>query len=168
MSQQLLTVASVAILSSFPMTAVAQPGTAIRPEHPDLQQLIDDGGRRSATFQGLIARLDATAIIVYVRFDRCGGGVAACTRVAASHRNTRRLLIVLDRFGRGPSALIALLAHELQHAIELSEAPQVVDETSLRLFCATSGWQSREGCETAEALRVGRAVASEMATRRSR
>lgn len=168
MSQRFIVLTSAAVLCGFATSTAAQPAPVIRPEHPDLRKMIDDGAERSATFQNLIARLEATSLVVYIRFDRCAGGVAACTRIAAPQDATRRLLIVLDKFGRGPSDLIALLAHELQHAIEIAEAPHVVDEASFRHFYATTGLRHSAGYETAAALHVTRTVASELANRRRR
>lgn len=165
MSQQSV-LASAALLCCLATTAAAQTVGAVRPEHPDLRKMIDDGIDRSATFRTLVDRLKARSLIVYVRFDRCPGGVAACTRFVTPQGTTRRLLIVLDRFGRAPSQLIALLAHELQHAVEIADAPNVIDLPSFHHFYATTGRRVSAGYETDKAIRVARIVAAELAKRR--
>jgi hypothetical protein len=160
--------ASAAVLFCLATTTAAQPVGAVRPEHPDLRKMIDDGVDRSATFENLVVRLDATSLVVYVRFGRCAGAVAACTHLVASQGTTPRLLIVLDRFGRTRSDLIALVAHELQHALEIAEALYVVDLPSFHHFYTTTGRRGMDGYETDAAIRVARTVASELAKRRRR
>lgn len=161
MSQRLIALAAVAVLGGFTTSSHAHAAGAIRPEHADVTKLINEGTRRSATFKGLIERLNATGLVVYVRFAACPGAVA-CTRFVAPQGATRRVLVVLDRFGRGPSDLIVLLAHELQHALEIADSPQVVDEASFRHFYATTGLWHGAGYETAAAIHVARTVGSEL------
>ena len=165
MSQQPV-LASAALLCCLATTAAAQTAGAVRPEHPDLRKMIDAGIDRSATFRTLVDRLNAGSLVVYVRFDRCPRAVAACTRFVTPQGTTRRLLIVLDRFGRAPWQLIALLAHELQHALEIAGAPDVVDLPSFHHLYATTGRRVSAGYETDAAIRVARIVAAELAERR--
>ena len=164
MSPTVLGVA-LALVSCVAARTAAQPIEVLRPEDPELRKLIEEGVTRSPTFRELFTRLNRTSVVVYIRFDRCAGAVAACTRPVASRGSTRQLLIVLDRFGRSPWDLIALLAHELQHAVEIAEAIGVIDAKSLEQFYSTAGRRYREGYETDVAIRVGRTVASELAKR---
>jgi hypothetical protein len=165
MSQQSV-LALAALLCCLAPAAAGQSIGAVRPEHPDLRKMIEEGLDRSATFRTLVDQLNASSMVVYVRFGRCTGAVAACTRFVTPQGTTRRLLIVLDRFGRAPWQLIALLAHELQHALEIAEAPNVVDLPSFHHFYATTGLRVSAGYETDAAIRVARIVASELAKRR--
>jgi hypothetical protein len=68
------------------------------------------------TFRDLNTGLDNANVIVYVRFSPCSAGVPACLVWASADTDARRLLIKINRFGRSPDELTALLAHELQHA----------------------------------------------------
>jgi hypothetical protein len=153
-------------VSCFAERTAAQPIGVLRPEEPELRKTIEEGVRQSATFENLVNRLNRNRLVVYIRFDRCAGGVAACTRLVAPRDTTRQLLIVLDRFGRSPRDLTALLAHELQHALEIAEAPTVTDGASLERLYSTTGLHFREGYETEAAIRVGRAVTDELSKRR--
>jgi hypothetical protein len=165
MSQRFIALASVAFLSCVVETASAQSAGALRPEHPELKKMIETGSQQSPTFRHLVEQLDATSLVVYLRFNPCGGAVAACLRFVAPQGSARRVLIVLDRFGRSRSDLIALLAHELQHALEIAEAPQVVDDASFRDFYESSGLHVSAGYETTAATRTTRLVVSELSQR---
>lgn len=162
MLSRFIVLASVAFLSCIAATTSAQSTGALRPEHPELKKMIEAGSQQSPTFRHLVEQLDATSLIVYLRFNSCGGAVAACLRFVAPQGTTRRALIVLDRFGRSPSDLIALLAHELQHALEIADAPHVVDEWSFRDFYGSRGRRLSEAYETTAATRTTRLVASEL------
>jgi hypothetical protein len=176
MSKQSIVVALVASLFCPIATAASQPIGALRPEVQDLRKTIQEGIDGSPTFRRLLERLNASNLVVYVRFGRCAGAVAGCTHLIAHQGTARRLLIVLDRFGRSPWDLVALLAHELQHALEIADAASVVDVPSLRhLYAttgrrvyATTGRRGEEGYETDAAIRVARTVTSELAKRRRR
>ena len=165
----MLGVALAAIAAAGADTVAAQSGSpAVRPEDAGIRALIASGMERSATFSDLNARLEKGDVIVYVRFSRCAGGVAACLVWTSARADTRRLLIKVDRFGRSPNELTALLAHELQHALEIAEAPDVIDLPSFRHFYMSTGRPAIEGYETDAAIRVARTVASELANRRPR
>src|SRR5262245_26184250 len=90
--------------------ANAQSASPIRPVDADMRALIDSGTERSETFRALSARLENGSVIVDVRFSPCIGGVPACLLWASAGAGVRRLLIRVDRFGRSPDELTALLA----------------------------------------------------------
>jgi hypothetical protein len=135
---------------------------AVRPEDAALRVLIARGIERSATFRDLKTSLDNTDVIVYVKFARCAGGVAACLVWASSGGRPRRLLVKLDRFGRSPDELTILLAHELQHANEVASAAGVTDLESFRTSFASRGWKQGDGFETEQAREISRRVAAEL------
>ena len=136
--------------------------TAVRPEQDAVHRLVARGMDRSETFRGLSARLDSSDVVVYVRFAGCAGGVPACLVMASEGPGPRRLLVKLDRFGRSESDLIALLAHELQHANEVATAPEVRDAASFREFFERRGRKGSDGFETAQAKEITRRVAEEL------
>jgi hypothetical protein len=105
----------------------------VRPEGVAIRALIDRGMERSATFRDLNTRLDNANVLVYVRFARYSAGVPACLLWASADTKARRLLIKIDRFGRSPDELTALLAHELQHANEAAADSEVTDLARLRV-----------------------------------
>lgn len=136
---------------------------AVRPEHPAVRELIALGMARSATFRELTARLDTSDVVVYVRFSPCVGNVAACLLWASESGGVRRLVIKLDRVGRSPNELTALLAHELQHANEVASAPEIRDPVSFRKSFNSRGSTNADGFETEQARAVGRRVSVELA-----
>jgi len=141
----------------------AQRGSPrIRPESVAMRALIDSGMERSATFRELSTGLDSSDVIVYVRFSPCSGGVPACLAWASASVDTRRLLIKVDRFGRSPDDLTALLAHELQHATEVAADSGITDVASFQKSFALRGWKHRVGFETGEAIAISRRVAAEL------
>jgi hypothetical protein len=141
----------------------AQTGAPrVRPESAAMRALIDRGIERSTTFRDLHTGLDDADVIVYVRFAPCATGVPACLVWASADTNARRLLIKIDRFGRSPDELAALLAHELQHAREVAAAPDVVDLPSFQKSFAAHGWKHGNGFETEQARRVTVTVAAEL------
>jgi hypothetical protein len=88
--------------------------------------------------------------------------VPACLVWAAADASARRLLIKIDRFGRSPDELTALLAHELQHANEVAADPDITDLASFQKSFAARGWTHRAGFETGDAIRVAREVMAEL------
>ena len=134
----------------------------MRPEDAAIRALVASGMGRSATFRHLHARLDASNVIVYVRFSRCAEGVGACLVWVSAGAGARRLLIMLDRFGRSPDELTVLLAHELQHANEVASAPEITDLDSFRKAFASLGWKHSDGFETEQARTITRKVAAEL------
>ncbi|HET7696561.1 MAG TPA: hypothetical protein VFK57_12685 [Vicinamibacterales bacterium] len=153
----------VAVLTTGTRIGNAQTGVPrVRPEDAAIRTLIDRGMERAATFRDLYTGLDTADVIVYVRFSRCHNGVPACLVWASAGTDTRRLLIKIDRFGRSPDELIALLAHELQHAHEVAAAPEITGVASFQKSFAARGWKHGDGFETEQAGNVGRRVAAEL------
>jgi len=91
---------------------------------PWLQQ----GMCRSATFRELIATLTRSDVIVYVqpRFlstQSIAGGLQFVS--VTSTARILRVVINLKSLGTDRSGAIAMLGHELRHALEVSSAPEI-------------------------------------------
>ena len=99
--------------------------------------LLDQGAAESPTLERLLAQLQQTDTIVYVQPGICAfGHFRACLpNFVARSGSVRYLRIVFDPHqARGPQ-LIALIGHELQHAVEIARAPAVHDADGMgRLF----------------------------------
>ena len=164
MRQGIVGVVLAAIAATGGVTANAQgESPAVRPEDAAIRALIATGMERSPTFRDLKTRLDNTNVVAYVRFSRCAGGVAACLVWVSAGAGARRLLIKLDRVGRSPVELTALLAHELQHAHEVASRTEITDVASFGKAFASLGWNHGDGFETEQATRITRVVAAELA-----
>ena len=92
---------------------------------------IADGLRRSETFTGLMQALDRSDVIVYIETaPGLPASIAGRMLIVAARSHQRYLRIQIAGRVRG-NELIALLAHELQHALEVAASPAVRDEPSL-------------------------------------
>src|SRR5262245_2800241 len=121
---------AVVILILFGVTrSVAANPTApfphIRSSQPELLEAIDDGARVSQTFRRPLDRLDASDLVVYVGYrSRLGAHLAGQTTFLTATAGVRYLRISIDPAVPGFQR-IALLGHELQHAVEIAGAPEV-------------------------------------------
>ena len=139
----------------------------VRPESAGIRALIDRGLERSGTFRELNSRLQNTNVIVYVRFSSCSQGVPSCLLWASADSGWRRLLVKLDRFGRSPDELTALLAHEFQHANEVAADLAITDPVSFENSFASRGRKHTAGFETEDAGKVLKRVTAELSRRES-
>ena len=71
-------------------------------------------------------------------------------------------MIKIDRFGRSPDELTALLAHELQHATEVAADSNVTDLASFEKSFVSIGRKHAAGFETEEAGKIMKRVAAEL------
>jgi len=119
----------VAALASAETPAGAAPH--VRPENREVRALVDELTDRSATVRWLIARLEASNVIVYVRRRTLDdAGLDGRTGLLAANP-TNRFLVVELACGRAYLTQLVTLAHELQHAVEIAEAPAVFDARTL-------------------------------------
>lgn len=147
----------------------AGPSTArIRGAHVDEALLLDELVARSPIARDLVDRLDRSDLIVYVTY-RWFSTQTLHGRIgfpaAGSHR---RLLVIELEPRQNRSDQLAALAHELQHAVEIADAPAVSDARSLAaLYTAigllTGNAAGAETYETVAAAETGRRVKSEIA-----
>ena len=138
----------------------------IRVADPQLQALIDDATETSATVRGLLTRIAASDVVVFVACEndlsvRASGRLNFMTAAGG----VRYVVIRLKPARR--NAAIAMLAHELQHAAEIAAAPSIVDDASLTREYERIGYRSRSGhgglaFETQAAADTGRRVMEEL------
>jgi len=141
---------------------------ALRCFDPQLMDLIQQGLARSGTLQDLAARLERAGVIVFLTYNRdLPRSIAGRTSFVASSNGWRYLSTELtERLSRVD--LLSLLAHELQHAVEIADAPEVVDEATMSALYRRIGsdqGQSAEGLEwfeTQAAIDTGRRVFTEL------
>ena len=140
----------------------------VRTADSNVLALIDAGISGSATFRGLIATLNESDVIVYIApkltRNTLGGYLAHNIVSQGQHRYLR---IAVDIAGT-KHHLVSLLAHELQHAVEVAQAPDARDAQSLeRLFSrlAVGFGCGGSGCfETRAAKAIQKIVRAELAT----
>ncbi|HXD19134.1 MAG TPA: hypothetical protein VN654_19110 [Vicinamibacterales bacterium] len=138
-------------------------GGHVRTMDVRLRAGINEGMARSSSFRDLVARLDGSDVIVYVEPEcpmsqRLFGRL---TFMAAS--GGRRYVNVRIACGLNPDEQIAALGHELRHAVEIADAPSVVDVASLgelyrRIGFASHGVPHGLGFESRAAIDTARRV----------
>jgi len=121
----------------------------IRTSDQRLQSAIDDGMRFSPTFQDLVDRLEQSDVVVYVEADpRSQEGLAGRLLFIGAQGGTRYVLVRVGYFA-DRARQIAILGHELRHAVEVADAPAIVDRRSMaeayRRFGYENPWVSVPG-----------------------
>jgi hypothetical protein len=103
----------------------------VRAPDPHVQDLLFDGCRRSATFAALVTALNKTDVIVYIENVMTLPKDIAGRLLLLPHSGTNRYLRVQVRADAPLFEAIATIGHELRHALEIAEAPDVRDQRSL-------------------------------------
>jgi hypothetical protein len=162
-----LAMVAMLVLAATLTGQMPKDGPHVRTTEHKVTSLIDLGLAESPTFRQLVDQLNASDVIVYVALKQTGddlGAYLAHDIVVAGGR--RYLHVAIDTFGTDRH-IVARLGHELQHALEVAQAPDVRDAAGLkRLFTGLDIREYCRGClETAAALRVQAAIDSELARR---
>jgi len=163
----------VALLCCYSASARASTDITshVRSSSPALLQLIAEGSERSTTFRRLVDTLNMSSTIVYVEFGFCAfGHLDGCLLpyVTESHGTKFvRAIVTPDRTRRTHDQLLALVGHELQHVVEVTEHEEVVDVRSMQTMFDRIGTplKTGKGYETSAAREVGDAVLAEVSRR---
>lgn len=118
-------------------------GSHVRTADARMRAAIVEGIARSALFAGLVARLDASDVIVYVVSDCLMPEPLRGRLTFMSAAGGRRYLKVRIACMLAENVQVAMLGHELQHAVEVANAESVVDEQSLGAEYRRIGFASR-------------------------
>ena len=135
-----------------------------------MRAAIAEGFVRSAFFRDLVEQLDASDVIVYVESDcqmpsPMGGRLTFMSSAGGRRYVLVRIACLLD--GRSQ---IAMLGHELRHAVEIADAGSIVDEPSLadayqRIGFASGVMRAGTGYDSRAAINAGRRVWEELSRR---
>jgi hypothetical protein len=157
-------VAGLVLASVIGLAGAPVPCEHVRTTEARILTIIELGVARSATFRRLVQTLDASDVIVYIepKFNRSALAGYLSHRVIVAGP-IRYVQIAVGMHG-SENRLVALVAHELQHAVELAAATGVRDSESMaRLFERASISFGCGGCyETSAAIDVEEAVLTEM------
>jgi hypothetical protein len=115
--------------------APAAPTPHVRSTDARVLALIESGLTRSAAFRSMVMALDRSDVIVYIESKQARQQLGGYLRHGVvSQGGYRYLRLAVETHG-STRRLVSLLAHELRHAIAVSEAPQARDaETLERIF----------------------------------
>lgn len=143
------------------------PLVRLKPADAEMRRLVSDGYARSATFRAMVDRIHGSAAIIILQFGTCGGGrYRACVSNVDGTSRQRAIRIKVGTRTTG-DRLIATIAHELQHALEITGEPDVTSpDAVIALYRRIGVGQCREGlseaCETEAALTAERQVLEEL------
>jgi len=121
------------------------------------------------TFQRLMDHLEPSGLVVYLGVGSCPAPQSiACLSMMGSSRSNRfvRITLVMQAHGdKTRLAVFAQIGHELQHAVEIADAPSVVDTGSLDAAYRLWGFlpdPKITAYESPAAIEAGQAVLNEL------
>lgn len=142
------------------------PAPHVRIADPELRRLFDAGLAVSPTLHALVQRLEHSDVVAYIRFEEPRAGIDGSLQFVSTAAGIRYLLIRVERLPTR-SRQLALIGHELQHAVEVATAPHVVDQQTFvqeyeRIGHARHRGQQPRRFETLAALAAGERVLKEL------
>jgi hypothetical protein len=134
----------------------------IRTANRQLRVMMSAGVLVSPTLHGIVKRIEASDVIVYLDMHLLTTpGVAAQSQFVNATAGRRYLRVIIDSRFTG-ALLVGLIAHELQHIAEIAGEASVIDPPSLAAFYRRVGFKSPAGgtnrFESAAAIAAGRRV----------
>jgi len=129
--------------------------------------LIREGDARSTTFRDIIDEIQRSNTIVMVQYGLCAKGlIRSCLTHVSGDATARNIRIVINTRTTN-DRLIATIAHELQHAVEIIRTPDATNaETVMALYRRIGKGECAKGrsdrCETEAALAVEKQVLDEL------
>jgi hypothetical protein len=133
-----------------------------------LEELLDEGVVRSETFRSLVQRLAGGDVVVYMRQETLPAGVHGLMSFLTATSGTRYVLIALAP-DLDAMRSIAVLGHELRHAIEVLEQPAIVNEQTFVEAYEHATYRRRQladgrtGFDTIAAVQAGLEVWKDLA-----
>jgi hypothetical protein len=174
-SYRLLGSVAALVLSVSP--AIAQTAslalTRLKPADAEMRRLVLEGHAQSEAFRALVDEIQRSNVIVVVQFGFCANGrVRSCVSNVDEDANQRHIRIKVST-KTTDDRLIATIAHELQHAVEILRDPETVDGPStLQLYRRIGTRDCRTGltdkCETEAAVHIEARVNDELTASRAR
>jgi hypothetical protein len=121
---------------------------------------------KSQTVRDLLAKLEQTDVVAYVHVATVPSGTPESSLRFGARSSRQRFVVVQVSNTAEALDQIALLGHELQHAVEMASARWVVDQGGMRSFFRAMGWRAKGssfGVETSAALGAERRIHLELA-----
>jgi hypothetical protein len=143
--------------------AMSAPDRHVRPADKAIAEAIAKGMRRSGTFAHLVLALNKSDVIVYIESGRLmPTSIVGRLLLAAGPEGTRYLRIQVSGHP-GSNDMVALVGHELRHALEVAES-DVRDEPGLIALYERIGHPSTgiHQYDTLAAQDTGRRVKAEL------
>jgi hypothetical protein len=121
--------------------AVGPPAPfGVRPATAFVRDVLEAASAQSGTVRALVDELTRNDVFVYVQFglESAQARHGSTSLLAATEHG--RYLRVFINVTLTPGRRLEVLAHELQHALEIARAPEVRDEAALAVWLARIGW----------------------------
>jgi len=117
----------------------------------------------SPTFARMAGRIAESDVIVYLTIGRCPRPVRSCLRLMGAgggHRYVRITVSVAERL----DVVVAQVAHELQHAVEIADAAEVSTARQVAALYRVIGYQTAlaDTFETDNAIAMEKRVVREL------
>lgn len=163
MAAAILTVPRVSGAADAPVADTSHV-SHVRSASPALLGIIQQATERSATFRGLVEKIDASDSLVFVSEGRCGHGVRACFASVTSSPTSRYMFVLVDT-RKADWDLMGSIGHELRHTLEVIAQPGIRDDVAKYFFYEQIGSHGASGArETPAAIEAGNTVRSEVRT----
>jgi hypothetical protein len=165
----LLLVFLLLVTPSMSMAAESIPESPrrhVRTTDRRLRALLEEGLRLSPTLRALVARLQSSDVVVYLRCDGSMDRTDGRLTFVSAAGGYRYVVVRMSHLARDRQ--IAIMAHELQHAIEIAGEPAIVDGPSLareyQRIGFVNAWAPLPGIafDTHAAVQIGRQVMKEL------
>jgi hypothetical protein len=167
-----LVAACVALASlAWPAHGLAQAPSTVRMLDGALKSRLEFGLKRSPTLRALVAQLEAAPVLVFVDCGaRMPGRIGARLNLITSVNGIRYVRVEINCSSLGDRVQVSLIAHELQHAWEVANRPDILDDDSMQSYYAEYGFQTyydgtHSAYETRRAMEIQERVLAETSGR---
>ena len=140
-------------------------GPHVRALDPAAAALMAEGQQKSATVRDLFKKLDGTDIVAYVRIAAPSAGTPKAALTFVGKSKILRFVMASIASDLPADRRIEMLAHELQHAVDVARLPWVTDNIQFQSYLSLTGWRDATtavGYETATACRAERQARKEV------
>ena len=139
------------------------PTRHIRTMDAPIRKLLKRGVRHSPSFAALVTRMQDSDVYVYVELvDRLPGALEGRLMMLPTAHGHRYVRIQITLRGSVDDS-VAVLGHELQHAVEVADAGDVTDQASMAKLYERIGSRGGEHIyDTMAAQEMGRMVRREL------
>jgi hypothetical protein len=139
------------------------PTRHVRAMDAPIRKLLKKGVRHSPSFAALVTRLQESDVYVYVELvDRLPGALEGRLMMLPTAHGHRYVRIQMTLRGALDDS-VAVLGHELQHAVEVAQAEDVVDQAGMaRLYERIGSRGGEHVYDTVAAQEMGRMVRREL------
>jgi hypothetical protein len=137
----------------------------VRPADSSANVLVASAVERSAIVRDLATQLKATDVIAYVRVVPRAEGDRASSIHFQGRSSVSRFMVILVDQALPLERQIALVGHELQHAVDMAGATWITDQARMGQYFSLIGWKlpsPERGFETVSAMQTERNVTKEM------